>query len=515
MSADEPAAPPAPQGGGKLRKKTAQSAAWLILRFGLRQGAVTLAFFVIAAITSPEAFGLASIALAFGLFARVAVIRGFRDVIIQRPELDALATATAAWINIGLGTLLGLLIIGVTPLITRLYGSDALFWPIIVSALIPIQSAFSAIQEALLERAFRHRVLTVAQAIASLVAAPFSVFLAMAGADIWAPIALTVIDLALFSVIVFAIGRYLPGLRFNVSEARTQIAFAWPLILSSVFNGGYLRVSQLLVGAWLGAEEVAFFRIGLQANQTLMQIINAPIAQALFAGVARLKKGHGEVYLRALSVFSALTFPIYLGVGAISPLLIPLALGQEWAPAGMLSAILCLAIFGNLFPQILRPVLIVLNASRAELLNVSLSALFGMAMIAVGAQISLEAAAYGYLMKMLLSIPLSMFLARRYAGASLTAQILAVAGYAILSVLMFLGVLWLIDALAGSVSAWLALAIAISAGAVFYLVAVWSIVRYAIPRSYEPLIDFTPGRLRWLHLPPLPSSRQSSERHVE
>ncbi len=370
---------------GSLRQVTIRGAFWLFLRFAGRQGANTVAFFTLAALLTPAEFGLGSIAVAIGMLLRIAVIRGFRDAVIQAPELTPQVRDTAWWLNIGLGLALAAGLAVMSPVLGGLIGLPGLVPLVLLAALIPAISAVSAIQEALIERAFRHRQLTFAQSIASASAAVLAIVFAANGLGAWAVVAYSVVEIAGVALVTAIVVRQLPGLAFDGDRARNQIRFAVPLISSAFLSGGFPRMVQVILGGLLGAAATAQFRVGLQVYQLLYQTVCAPLLQALLPAFSRVEDGHGERFGRAFSLVSAMAFPVFLGAAAISPVFIPAILGPQWQMAGTLAQILCLALLPLVLAQVLEPLLIARGATGRALLLAGLGVVAGLAAVSAGA----------------------------------------------------------------------------------------------------------------------------------
>src|SRR5205823_4555186 len=104
------------------------------------------------------------------------------------------------------------------------------------AALFPFVSGASVIQEARIERAFRHRILTFSQTTASVIASVVAILVALRGGRDWAVVAYTNIEAVGVTIVTLIQARWLPGLKFERREAIRQIRFATPLAISAAIS---------------------------------------------------------------------------------------------------------------------------------------------------------------------------------------------------------------------------------------------------------------------------------------
>lgn len=478
-----------------LTRSTAKSAGWLVVRFGGRQLVNSGTFFVVAAFLTPHELGLASIAIGIAVILRTFLSRGLRDLVVRTDELAAKQLNTAWWLNFSIGASLATgMALAAGPIATA-YGEADLAPLIRLSALIPLLVGMSAIQEARLERAFRHKVLTAAQMIASILAAAGAVALALKGAGPWALVTFNVVEVAGITGVTCALARWVPALEFDRYEARRQLHFAWPISLSFSFTTGNVRYAQLIVAAVLGPAAAAQFRVASQVSQLLTQTISAPMIQILLPAFSRITEGHGRQYCRALSAVSAATLPAFLGAAALAPTVVPLVLGEAWKPAGAIAGVLCFAVFPAIIGQVLTPMLIAHgNRWTASRISISGSAL-SLGATAVGATISLIAAAAGFVARGLITIPANFYAARRHLAAPVGAQILAIFAFGGPAMCMY-GVVSAYMAFSPAMIPW----VKVGCGAVLGVFVYGALVRWGtravLPGNYEPLRAVAPSIIK-------------------
>lgn len=481
----------------ELRQKTIRSAAWLVARFAGRQGANTVAFFILATMLSPIEFGVGSIAVAAAMVLRIPVIRGIRDCVIQSKDAKPIVDDTAWWTNIALGFCLssGLAVLSFP--LAHIFQQPELGPLLLVSSTLPIVSSASAIQEARLERAFLHRYLTASQILASILAAIAAILVAVYGGGAWALLTFNLFEVVGIAVSTTALARWIPGNGFSLSESRRQISFAWPLAISALLNGGFPRLVQLVIGGTLGPAATAQFRVGLQVYQLLYQVICAPLVQALLPAFSNISSDPGTRFLQTVSVFSAISLPVFFGAAAISEYLLPSVLGPEWSQAGTLAAIICLASIPLLFSQSLEPILISSGHTRTASAIALSGVIAGLLAVFAATHWGLLIAATSIAVRGMISFPLSVQAAKKYYKIRAVDWFKATWGFFASGLIMYFGVSYMISVFKSYIPQIVMIG-AFVFGLFFYCALVRFGVKWLSREIYEEVVQLIPKRLRIL-----------------
>lgn len=482
-----------------LARKALQSALWLVLRFGGRQVANIGAFLFIAAMTPPAAFGAAAVATGLALLLRPLVSRGFRDAVIQAEALTPEVFDTAFWANTAWGLILALGLALASPVAAVIFGDPTIAAMTAVGSMMVFAASVGSVFEAAIEREFRHRQLTLVQAIASLSAVAVAAALLWRGHGAWAAVALSVVESVALCAAVAFVARRWPGRSVSLPELRRQLGFGGPVMISASIAGANIRLAQLIVGAFLGASATGFFRVAAQVNQLLTQLVAGPINQVLLPAFSRVRSDHGRQLARAVAAASAACAPAFIGAAAVSPLLLTLLLGEEWRVAGVVSGILCFEIFAALLGPVINPALLALGRSRQVAAVSTVGLTVSAAMVALGAQFSLELAAVLYVGRAVFTVPLTLYFANRALGLRPLAMLAPAAPYLVASLIMYAVVAFLVLPAAGRLDPVVAVGCGVFAGVLVY----GALVRFGVsriaPTAYEPLVTLAPGRVRkWL-----------------
>ena len=471
-------------GAGSLKQASIRGSFWLFLRFAGRQGANLLAFFVLAALLTPQEFGLGSIAAAVGYTARPLVYRGYRDAVIQSAAADRLTDSTAWWLN----TMLGAGIAGVIILAGLGMGlaeSPQPVAPLLMAcALIPFFTGVSAVAEGRLERRFEQKSLTLVQSVASVLAAAGGILAALAGWGAWAFVINRVLEAGLIR-------------RISGTAASDLSRTAFPVMLTAFIGGSFVHVALMMVGGVLGAAAAGYFRVATQIYQFLVQTLCAPVVQMILPVFSRAPEKAGARYPDAVALLCLLALPAFLGAAAIAPDLLSVLLGPDWAPAGQLAPFLCFGILAFIPVSTLEPVLIARGrAVTASLLSVT-NLVAGLLLILAGSGFGLVAAGSGFALRALFSGPLSLWLARRELGADRGQLVRSYAMALLPALVMYAGVLVLAASLTDLPAIARILVMTVSGVAIYGLVLRFVSARL-FPDVFAVAVDVLPARFRGL-----------------
>jgi O-antigen/teichoic acid export membrane protein len=157
-------------------------------------------------------------------------------------------------------------------------------------------------------------------------------------------------------------------------------------------------VPVLIIGRWLGAEQLGYYSMARQLLIAPLLYILSPISRVMFALFSRLQASPVELrrtYTRAQSTIVVVAAFIPALVAMTAPLAVPIVLGQKWQPAVPVLQILSLATTLNLPVNVAGAAVRGLGRPRLIVLVTVVPLALPIVGIAVGARDSLVSAAMG------------------------------------------------------------------------------------------------------------------------
>ena len=291
---------------------------------------------VLARLLAPDAFGLVAMAVVLtGLCSQLADL-GLGPALVQRSDLTDRHKSTAFWASLGLGASLAGLFAWGAPLAGLLYSDPAVVPVVRALGLSLLLSAPESVYRYLFEREMSFKVVGLRRIAGILVGGAVGITLALRGAGAWALVAENIVRTATGSALLMASSRWRPSFVFSRTALAELWSFSRSIVGTRIVNFFNRNLDNLLIGRVLGASALGFYSVAYQGVLFPLQQVARPIANVSFPAFASIQDDLERcraAYLGALRMSLLLSTPLPLGALLVSPLAIPLVLGEQWAPA--------------------------------------------------------------------------------------------------------------------------------------------------------------------------------------
>lgn len=457
--------------------RLASGAAWSIVGKAV-QTVVTLAtLVVIARMVGPEAYGVFALTwITVGLieiFATMAPI----DTLVQRRELRPGHLNATFWASLVVGFLgLGCLTLAAGEVAGFLQGGALLEEILPARALTLPLGALAVVPIGLLMREARFKAIAGIESLASVAASLVGLAFAFGGAGVWSLVFMEIVRAFATAAVGFLVARWRPGVRMGVTDFTDLLGFnastwgAWGI----VYLDGELP--RTLIARSLGSTAVGLYSMAMRLFDQVVTLLMRPAYQVVQTGAARTQDDPvavGELALGTMRASVVLAAPLFLGIAAISPVLIPLVFGAEWV--GAVGVIQVMMLFAVRSPVTMVQTAIIRGMGKAHwhLGVAALGVCLTLAVLWVSLPYGLVAVAAAMGVRGILLFPSYAILVRRLTGLSVRDQALASVGATVAALVMAAAVLGALAWLSGIVADAAALAIAVPSGAVVY----WAALR--------------------------------------
>ena len=461
----------------------ASGAAWSTAGKALQLALSLLALAVIARIVGPHAYGIFALGwLVVGLF-EVVVSSAPTDTLIQRRTVDRGHLDATFWATLLMGLLIATGIWASADLADRWLEGGALLAAILPAraAALPLQ-ALAVTPTAMLLRESRFKAVAGAETLASIVSNLAGVAMALAGAGIWSLVGMELVRVAVLAVALFAITRWRPGFALRSSHLRDLLAFnastwgSWGL--------GYLssQLPRLVLATSLGAQAVGYYALAQRLFDQVKNIVMIPAYQVVQAGVSRAQ--HDVATTRRLTegtlrVTGVIACPLFLGIAALAPVLVPAVFGESWN--GAVPVVQIIMLLGVMAAMSVVQAAVIRGMGKPhweivyELAVLAATAVFLLLSLPWG----LEAAAAAVVLGSLVTAPINARFVRDLTGLSVGVQVGAVFNAGFASLLMAAGVRLVSLLLAPAIPALLLLPLLVVVGGFLY----WAFLKWSMPAA--------------------------------
>jgi O-antigen/teichoic acid export membrane protein len=305
---------------------------------------------VLARLLTPDDYGAAALAITIGSFSMLLGPFGYGTALVQASTASQRRASTACWCAIGAGAIgSGCAALFAYPAALAL-DAPAVTGLVIAGGSTLLLVALGATSYALLQRSMSFGVIQSAVLIGTVVATTFAITAAALGAGPWALAGQQVVLAAVTSALFILPARWRPSFEFSRADMRSLSRFALPYSGATVFFLLQQVVTGLLIGAFVGLEELGIWNLSMAIVMVPLSVLALPMGQVIYAAFARMSESQERVagmWLKGLTLLAAVALPALFGLIAVAPDLIPLVFGAQWRPAVPVVQILCVMVMAQ------------------------------------------------------------------------------------------------------------------------------------------------------------------------
>lgn len=481
------------------KRRAAQSAFWSFVLQWARFGLNTVIFLVLARWLSLAEIGAFAVAYAPVNLLQLVQRTGFSETVVQGDADDGPQADTIFWLSTLFGVVMSLCVFGLSFVVAPLINSEASGHYLAAMAIIPALIGVAAAPEGLLRRRLEIRTLALRTTASLTIAGLLAIWLGWRGYGGWALTAFAIANALLSSVFVVLLARWTP----SGGPSRAALRQVLPVLASISGRGLAVQATmpllQVMVGAGLGPAAAGAFQIAqrfltLAATATLtpMRFAALPVFVRVRDDAARLRR----TVVGTAGLVSLISAPIYFGLLATAPLLVPLAVGETNGPPSVpvLQALLLVGGHAGLYPVFLQSLTAIGRSDVALRWSVALLVL-NLAIGAVTVLFSSTLTALGYSLLGYVLAPVLLSSMRTHMGVPPREMIVAVFGPVLAAIVMAIVVLAFGRVFETSLAPLPLLAAEIALGAAIYIALVVLISRRQVTTTLDLLSTLRPRRL--------------------
>jgi teichuronic acid exporter len=292
--------------------------------------------FVVLRLLSPADYGLMALATVFVSFLSMFADMGLGVALIQARDLSRAQLSQMFGAMLLLNGALTLALWLGAPLAALFFDEPRLVELLRVLCFQFLFGAFGALPLSLLQREMRFKAVALIEVSAGLVAGLSTLTMAWGGFGVWALVAGGIVLQAWQALWATLVGglRVWPSFSFGPSQ---------PLLRA----GGFITTSRLLwyfmsqadvlvVGKLLGPAVLGAYAVAVQLSTMPMNRVMSVVNQVGLSAFARIQDDRVAVernLVTGSAVISFVAFPLFWGIAAVAPTLVPVLLGPKWQQA--------------------------------------------------------------------------------------------------------------------------------------------------------------------------------------
>jgi O-antigen/teichoic acid export membrane protein len=406
----------------RLRRATAHSIGWTMVRIGAEQLFSFLIFVALARMLPPSQFGLFALALLVIEIGRIISSGGLTQAIARAPSVSEELADTVFWSNLGLAIILALAGFAAADELALAVGDPAVAGPLrALCAVLPI-AALGATHMTLRLRQFGHRSMAVRAIVGGVVSGVAALAAAWYGWGLWSLVVQKAVQELIGAILSWTAYRWRPGLLFSWVELSAIRGFAVDSMISQLTFFALVRVQDVVIGRVIGAGAVGIYRTAWRMIELISVGTIQPFSGVSVQTLARLQSdlpAFRRAYLRLNSTSALAAFPAIIGFGVLAPVAVPFLFGPQWVEAGPICQIFALMVVPFTLNIFAAPALFALGQSRAMRWVALLQFVLTLGLSLAVAHLGLAAIAMAYVARAYLTLPVQILLLRRHAGMSI------------------------------------------------------------------------------------------------
>jgi O-antigen/teichoic acid export membrane protein len=310
-----------------------------------RLAMLTASTAVLSRCLSPHDFGVAALALTVVTVASVVVGAPFEEALAQRKVLRLAhlrAAVSASWLA---SLACVLLAVPLGFILARAYGEPQFVWLLPVGMISAFFSGHSDIVTGLIRRQRRFADLAKATLFGHAIGISASVAIALAGGGVWALIAQRLLVVVARAILLQASATVLILPSRSIGHLRDIARYGGLSLADRLTDNLTYLVFNYVVGGLYGLNVLGYVNMAMRLVEPLRSAIGATGHNLAFSFLSRLQDEPERLSARARTIVShaALAIaPVFVGLAAVTPALLPLMAGPGWDEAIVIGA--CLAL---------------------------------------------------------------------------------------------------------------------------------------------------------------------------
>lgn len=329
-----------------LRRKSVRGAAVMLVaqwtRFVLQVGSAA----ILGRLLTPKDYGLVGMVTAVTSLFHVFEQLGLSSATIQQSKITVRQVSMLFWLNLASGAVIGLVLLGLAPMIAAFYGDDRLVWITFVLAATFVLGGAKVQHQALLKRQMRLTELAIIDLGSAFLGVAAGVFVAVQRGGYWALVAMYVTASLTSVIFTWLSCRWVPQLPSKGANVRGMVKFGAHLVMADILSYATRNLDNVLIGKVWGAGPLGLYSRAYGLLMLPLQQINSPLWTVAVPALSRLQsepERFRKYYNRVSSGISFITFPLVMALAAVSEEVLWVVMGPQWTEAGKIFMVLAFA----------------------------------------------------------------------------------------------------------------------------------------------------------------------------
>lgn len=321
-----------------LREQTFSGVRWTTVSSLGRALLQVFQIAILARLLTPADFGLVAVVAALMAILQIFSDAGVSNAIIHYQGITPTELSSLYWLNVGISTLLGLLLAFLSPWVSLWYHEAELRPLFMIAALTLVVGALGQQARIVAQKNLRFADLAKVELEAALTGAVVAVALALLGGGAFSLImgSLAAATSGTLLAWVYLAEGWRPKLALSVTEIRRFLRFGGFIIGNNLANALNSQVDVLLGGRLLGAQAIGLYSVPKDFSSRLAGIINPVVTRVSLPVMAKTQADAmllKKLYLQMMRMTASVNFPLYVALAVFAGEAVRVLLGPQWQNA--------------------------------------------------------------------------------------------------------------------------------------------------------------------------------------
>jgi O-antigen/teichoic acid export membrane protein len=326
-----------------LKKSVTNGVKWTsVSQFG-KQGIQFITTAILAHLLHPSDFGLLGMATIITGFVALFKDLGTSAAIIQRRDISKKLLSSIFWMNVAFGFIAMIVLFLLSPFIAVFFHESRVEPLLQLMSLGFFISAVGIVHQAVLERDMAFNKLAIIEITATIVGSIVGITSALFGYGVWSLVYQVLVMTGISSLLLWTHNTWKPKLILHWNEIKTVSSYSLNLTGFSIFNYFARNADNLLIGKFLGAQDLGYYALAYRLAFYPLQVISSVLGRVMFPHYSQIQSDDDRfrnIYLQMSGAISFLIFPLMLILFALAQPVILTVYGSQWLPVVVLIKIL-------------------------------------------------------------------------------------------------------------------------------------------------------------------------------
>jgi teichuronic acid exporter len=321
-----------------IRKQLHKGVKWTGISTLIITAIQIIQFALLGKIMSLSEFGLVGMITTIVVFAQILLDLGFGTAVIQKEVVSERVLSTLFWLNMAVGIGLFVLLFLLSPFIAMYFQRSELVELIRLLAVMFLIAPVGQQCQYLLQKELRFNLLGLIEAGTTIISFLTMVILIFTIRPIYAFVISQVVMNSLKGILYFLCyqKKWRPSFVFDLSECKEYMAFGAYQLASRLVNRIGSNIDVILIGRFMGAEALGIYNLAYQIVTIPVLKINPIITRVAFPVFSKSHQNQvllTDGFLHMTKLLSLVSFPILMGLTAVSNVFILTIFGEKWMDA--------------------------------------------------------------------------------------------------------------------------------------------------------------------------------------